>query len=128
MNNYIIDPAIFYWINVFSIIQTVSALIGTMMTLGGIICFIAYIYYKDGHSYYSDTDKLNLTTKRFHKASLILMLIGVPLVLISIFIPGKETSIEMLIARTATFENTELTVKGIKEVIDYIVTAIKSVV
>jgi len=49
------------------------------------------------------------------------------MIIFSIFIPGKTTSVEMLIAKTATFDNVNLSVQQIKDVVDYIVQAIKTI-
>ena len=61
------------------------------------------------------------------KYMLTTMIIGGLLVIISIFIPGKQTSIEMLIARMTTFDNVDWTVQQVKEVVDYIVNALKGI-
>ena len=56
------------------------------------------------------------------------LIVGGVLVLISIFIPRKQTSVEMLVAKTATFDNVNWTVQQVKEIIDYIVSALKGAV
>jgi len=43
-----------------------------------------------------------------------------------IFIPSRNTMLEMQIARYATYENAEWTVETIKSAVDYIVQAIGS--
>ena len=55
------------------------------------------------------------------------MTIGILLFLGFVFFPDKETSMQMLVAKTATFDNVNWTVAQVKEVIDYIVAAIKSI-
>lgn len=137
--NYIIDPSVFYWINVFGILQTVCAVICGVLLTAGICCCIAYFYYRDDttkrvydekkrdYVYIPDKDKLD----RIHDLLIltkVCFVLGTVLCVASIFIPGKVASVEMLIARTATFDNVNMTVDGIKDLVDYIVTAIKSAV
>lgn len=137
--NYIIDPAVFYWINVLGTLQTVLAVFGSLLIVTGITLILIRWYCSDDiyDTEYDSTqhkhvkvldkevaDECN-TMAKWAKACIPL---GVILVVASIFIPGKVTGIEMLVARTATFDNMNLTVDGIKELIDYIVTAIKSAV
>ncbi len=43
-----------------------------------------------------------------------------------VFIPDKQTMIEMLVAKTATVENAEWTVDAVKQAVDYIVSAIQT--
>jgi len=137
--NYIIDPSVFYWINVFGILQTVCAIVGGILLSAGICFCVAYFYYRDDTTkrvydekkrYYvdiPDKDKLD-RIHDFLTSMKICFVLGVILMVSSIFIPGKVTSVEMLIAHTATFDNVNMTVDGIKDLVDYIVTAIKSAV
>lgn len=53
---------------------------------------------------------------------------GAVLCAISIFIPSKQTSVEMLVARTATFDNVNWTIDQVKEIVDYIIKALKGAV
>lgn len=137
--NYIIDPSVFYWMNVLGILQTVFAVFGAFGLCAG-ISFMGYgkmsepeAYDKEYDvkkaSYISIVDEEKL--KRFKsiiKTGVIIAAISLLFVIASIFIPGKATSIEMLVARTATYDNLNIGIDGVKELIDYIVTAIKSVV
>lgn len=146
MTNYIIDPAVFYWINVLSIIQTVCAAIGAACLLGFICFLIQYVCTVDcvdkpekpddddryaKESYECDMKRYNERLRelyRIKKYMMTALIVGGVLVLISIFIPGKQTSVEMLVAKTATFENVDWTVQQVKEIIDYIVSALKGAV
>ena len=130
MNNYIIDPAVFYWINVFGILQTVLAVFGGLMVATGIGTTMAYIYNVYDIDEYSEQtqEKMRRKANACKKVAIIMFCIGIPFVLASVFVPGKTTSVEMLVARTATFDNVNWTVAQVKEVIDYIVTALKGAV
>lgn len=119
--NYIIDPAVFYWINVLGILQTCMAIFGGLLIFAGIVLLLAR-WHCDDDIYVAD--KCNLMAKW----AKVCIPLGIVMIIASIFIPGKVTSIEMLVARTATFDNLNLTVDGVKELIDYIVNAIKSAV
>ena len=136
---YIIDPSVFYWINVLGILQTVLAILGGFGLCGGIIALIygwhskSYAYDRE---YDSATEKYDYVVDhkemqealKWIKRGRILSVVSVIFIIAAIFIPGKVTSIEMLVAKTATFENVGMSVESIKELIDYIVMAIKSCV
>lgn len=146
MTNYIIDPAVFYWINVLSIMQTVFAVIGGFALTAFIALFITSLckryelsepekpdkdsrydmerYQREMHFYEDDLKDLRMIKKYM----MITLVAGCLMVLVSIFIPGKQTSVEMLIARTATFDNVNWTAQQVKEIVDYIVKALKGVV
>lgn len=146
MTNYIIDPAVFYWINVLSIIQTVCAVIGGFTLTAFIALFITSLYkrckliepekpdkdsrydmerYQQEMRFYEDDLK---DLRMIKKYMMITLVAGCLMVLVSIFIPGKQTSVEMLIARTATFDNVNWTAQQVKEIVDYIVNALKGAV
>ena len=73
--------------------------------------------------------KNDLGNLRTYKKWMLFFLIpGLIFVLISIFVPGKTTSVEMLVAKTATFDNVNWTVQQVKEIIDYIVVSLKGAV
>ena len=125
MTNYIIDPKVFYWINIFGIMQTVFGLFGGVCAVAFICLLIGWICnsleIKKGY------ERNLLYQKECKKWAIITGIIGLILITTSIFIPGKTTSIEMLIVKTATFDNVNWTVQQVKEVVDYIVYALKSV-
>lgn len=124
--NYIINPQVFYWIQVLSILQTVFALFGVTFAIAAICLLIGYICNKSEYERggYKD-NKCYMQACR--KWMAITIPIGIVLIMASIFIPGKTTSIEMLIARTATFDNVNWSVQQIKEIVDYIVSAMKTI-
>jgi len=146
MKNYIIDPSVFYWMNVMSIVQTVLAVFGAFLLIGFLcftvayFCTISYVdepekpsseskydierYNREMKNYQSNQKTLN----SYKKYMLLTLIIGCAFVMISVFIPSKQTSIEMLVAKTATFDNVNWTVQQVKEVVDYIVSALKGMV
>lgn len=109
--NYIINPAWFYWISVADgaklfvlLCAVLLTLIGALVAIGGAV---------------DDEDEIK-------KKGIILLLVSVITWIAFIFIPGKQTLIEMMIARTATVDNANWTVETLKSAVDYIVEAIKS--
>ena len=145
MNNYIINPSVFYWINVLSIIQTALATFGITLALCGLILAGIYLYkvydtdkpeepedkrneyavehYNSAMKRYDNEMKHIKTIRKWMIASCV---VGIILIVASVFVPSKQTSVEMLVARTATFENVNWTVQQVKEIVDYITSALKS--
>ena len=116
MNGYIINPSWFYWVNVIEGTGIVATILAIMATL---LCVIGLpLYYVDVA--YDDEDE-----KKFWKIAKRLIIICLVLWIICIFIPSKETLIEMQVAKYATYENAEWTVETIKQAVDYIINALK---
>ena len=115
MNGYIIDPMWFYWVSVadglkaFCIVATIL-----IAAVGFIFSVIAYSDLDD------DDDK-----KAFIKKCLIAAAILFVVSIMIIFIPSKETLIQMEIAKHATYDNTEVLLQKIKEATDYILENLK---
>lgn len=125
MENYVINPQVFYWINVLSILQTVIAIIGGVL-ITAFICLVAGWIYNAAlarNGYENSKDYMKVC----RSWAIVTGIIGFVLIVASIFIPGRTTSIEMLIAKTATFDNVNWSVQQVKDVVDYIVHAIKGI-
>jgi len=125
MTNYVIDPQVFYWMNIFGILQTVFAILGGICIAGFICTTIGWIYnsceVKRGY------DQNTVYLKECKRWAIVTGIVGLILLTASIFIPGRTTSIEMMIAKVATFDNVNWTVQQVKEVVDYITQAIKGI-
>ena len=125
MNNYIINPSVFYWINTLNSFKIILSVIGWLLIFGSLTAIVIWAYnysqYKCGYEDY----KNHATTCK--KITIFTAVAGLTLVVITAFLPGKTTSIEMLIAKTSTFDNVNWTVQQIKEVTDYIVNAINTI-
>ena len=128
MTNYIIDPAVFYWINVLATMQTVFAIVGVFLILAAIGFAAGWIYNWYQTVEYEHNEESKKYMRMCRACTLLTFLPGIVLILLSIFIPGKQTSVEMLVAKTATFDNVDWTVQQVKEIIDYIVSALKGAV
>ena len=120
MNGPIISPGIFYWIAVLSHVKGILlasfilSIIAFLVFLGGVI----WNHYSD-----KDSDYNNHYLKLYRKLTKTSFSIAVLSGLVYIFIPSKETSVEMLIAKYVTYENTQWTLEKIKEAVDYIISA-----
>lgn len=125
MENYVINPQVFYWINVLNDLRTVFALIGSLFEIGFICLVIGWIYNAiEAKNGYEDNEDYMKACRTW---AIVTGIIGFVLITASIFIPGRTTSIEMLIAKTATFDNVNWTVQQVKDMVDYIVHAIKGI-
>lgn len=106
--DYIIDPMWFYWLSVVDNLTTVALIVAvvTGVTIGVVSIFL----------FLDDTN--------IFKGHLILGASGVLLFIASvialIFIPSKQTLIEMEIAKHATYSNVESVKEQIKDATDYI--------
>ena len=116
--NYIINPRIIYWINVLDGLQTIAII---SLVLGSIAAFVLFIIGLIDLQDMDDEERKRFKTS--FRISVPVFLFGL---LGTIFIPGKETLLGMLIAKTATVENAEWTVDAVKQAIDYIVNAIQT--
>jgi len=125
MENYVINPQVFYWINVLGILQTVFAVIGGVFATAFLCLVAGWIYNavqaKNG---YEDNENYMKVCRTW---AIVTGFVGFVLITASIFIPGRTTSIEMLIAKTATFDNVNWTVQQVKDMVDYIVHAINGI-
>lgn len=125
MQNFIINPQIFYWVNVLSILQTVFAILGGTCTTAFICLAVGWV--ANACQVEKGYTSNSIYVKICRKWTIITGILGLVLVIVSIFIPGRATSIEMIIAKTATFDNVDWTVQQVKDMVDYIINAIKSV-
>lgn len=112
--NYIIDPMWFYWISVIECFKFLVCFID-------IVCFICVVV---SFGYHFDTCEDD--AKKLMKLCRIFLIAFAVLSLLLIFVPSKSTLIEMMIARTATTQNAEMTLDAIKSAVDYVSNAIKS--
>ena len=114
MNGYIINPAWFYWVNIADGIKIIMSLLAVASLVASFLSALISL---------DDTD--TATSKKFEKMALKMFIVAIVCIIVSLFIPSKETLIEMQIAKYATLENAEWTVDAIKDVADYIANAVK---
>lgn len=125
--NYIINPSWFYWLGV------VHSMRGFMLTafivsiiIIGVALIIIPVNVKLIRDYPSISDDERKVVRFFTKAMKVAIGVCVASGLFLVFVPSKETLIEMMIAKQATYENATWTVDALKSAVDYVVQAIQS--
>ena len=125
--NYIINPSWFYWLGV------VHSMRGFMLTafivsivIIGVALIIIPVNVKLIQDYPSICDDERKVVRFFTKALKVAIGICVASGLFLVFVPSKETLIEMMVAKQATYENATWTVDALKSAVDYVVQAIQS--
>ena len=119
VTDYLIDPKLFYLANV-------AGKVNDALTLFCVALFIitAAFAVSVWCSYGSERDIIKKYFKKYLK-------IAVPLFLLflcaALFIPDKETIIEMQIAKIATKENVSMTISSLKDAVDYVINSAKSI-
>lgn len=113
----IVNPWLFYWMNVCSSVKVVAVLTmiaGSLGTLffgaGAIVCTLD-----------EQDESINLCKKCF--ASLVWILVVSALVVM--FVPSKDTILMMQAARLATTDNINAVFEALKSAIDYAVGVLK---
>ena len=109
---YIVNPSAFYWISVTNALKYAALFI---WIISGCVCAGCVI----GAALDDAFDYLK-------KAIILSGVLTVVFLTAFIFLPDKETSTEMLIARMATVENAQLATEKIKEIVDYIAAAMST--
>ena len=125
--NYIINPSWFYWLGVVESMRyfMIAAFI---ISIAAIIVAIVIVpvdmrMIRDFPDMSDDERKsVQFFTKVLKAAIWALVISG----LILLFAPSKETLIEMMIAKQATYENATWTLDALKSAVDYVIQAIQS--
>lgn len=125
--NYIINPSWFYWLGVvhsmrgFMLVAFIVAII-----IIGVSLIIIPVNVKLIQDYPSICDDERKAVRFFTKALKIAIGVCIVAGLFLVFVPSKETLIEMMVAKQATYENATWTVDALKSAVDYVVQAIQS--
>ncbi len=115
---YYINPMWFYWLHVIESLRGVC--IGLLIISVVVIVVIVVM----GVEIYDDSDAdTEKTGKRIIKFCCVASIIST---LILVFVPSKETMIEMMIARQVTPQNVEAGLEAIKGAADYVIQAIQN--
>lgn len=124
--NYIINPSWFYWLNVVDGLRTAftaaSIVFGVVEVTMTIITCMHYFQGKD----YGKDDPDYKMAKALIKPLIITGIVTLVSIIAAVFIPSRETLIEMQVAKFVTYENAELGIDAVKSIIDYIINAIQS--
>lgn len=137
MNGAVINPMIFYWMDILNNFDIAINYIGIFLTI--VLCLRIFLYFigvsNINASAEFTTEKyikryqesgnmcIELSTK-WLKSNIILTLVCL---LIVVFIPSYDTMITMLVADMITYENIELTKESAIALIDYIVEQVETI-
>lgn len=125
--NYIINPSWFYWLGVVNSMRgfMLAAFIVAIIVIG-VALIIIPVNVKLIRDYPIISDDERKVVRFFTKALKVSIGVCVASGLFLVFVPSKETLIEMMIAKQATYENATWTVDALKSAVDYVVQAIQS--
>ena len=125
--NYIINPGWFYWLGVVNSMRSfmIAAFVVAIIIIGValIIIPVEVKMIQDFPTMCADERKVIMF---FTKALKIAIGVCIVAGLFLVFVPSKDTLIEMMIAKQATYENATWTVDALKSAVDYVVQAIQS--
>lgn len=125
--NYIINPSWFYWLGVVNSMRSfmIAAFVIAIIVIGValIIIPVEVKMIQDFPTMCADERKAVMF---FTKALKIAIGVCIVAGLFLVFVPSKETLIEMMVAKQATYENATWTVDALKSAVDYVVQAIQS--
>lgn len=107
MNEPIINPWIFYFIDLSTHITVTSIFLAILSIILTIVCFVAYNETHDQET----KDTASMCVKNLGIAFIIFLVLAT-------FIPSRETCYKMLIASNITKENITTTGEAINEVLD----------
>ena len=118
MNKPLINPWMFYWAEVVTVLKAASIILAISLLL---ICAVAVtlLIFK-GEIYLEDDDDKNIV--RIFKYTLIG---GIVFMLAGAFIPSSDTIYKMVIAQNVTEENLRYGKEGLREIVDYICDSIE---
>lgn len=125
--NYIINPSWFYWLGVVNSMRgfMIAAFVIAIIIIGVALIVIPWNTYII-REFPNVSDGERKTLRFFTKALKIAIGVCVVAALFLVFVPSKDTLIEMMIAKQATYENATWTVDALKNAVDYVVQAIQS--
>lgn len=115
----IINPWIFYLIDILSNLKGVSRFATFITALALIVITIITAYLKVQDSYYGSENNIEVIEilTRFFKKLLIVACIAISVFIVT---PSEETMYKMLVAQNVTYENVDKAQEEIKETVDYI--------
>lgn len=125
---YIINPMWFYWLSVADGARGFVHALAVISLALSVALFIAAMGFKYAAVYRNMVDEEcfeYVTGAKLQRIAKVVAVVAAILFIIHVFIPSRETLIEMQIARFATVENAEWALDSIKSATDYIVSAIK---
>ena len=125
--NYIINPSWFYWLGV---VESMRHFMVAVFIVSIVVVVASAIIIPMNISMIREfpdmSDDERKTVQFFTKALKIAIAALIISGLILMFVPSKETLIEMMIAKQATYENATWTLDTLKNAVDYVIQAIQS--
>ena len=125
--NYIINPSWFYWLGV---VESMRCFMIAAFIISIALIVVSLIIIPMNISMIREfpdiSDDERKTAQFFTKALKIAIGVLVISGLILMFVPSKETIIEMMIAKQATYENATWTLDALKSAVDYVIQAMQS--
>ena len=125
--NYIINPSWFYWLGVVESMNhfmVAAFIVSIVVVVASAIIIPMNISMIREFPDFSDDERK--TVQFFTKALKIAIGVLVISGLVLMFVPSKETLIEMMIAKQATYENATWTLDALKSAVDYVIQAMQS--
>ena len=114
---YVINPWFFYWMQV---TDTLREALSILACLAGVALLIAAAL-KMGCLFGDQDEQTNKAASGALKSSIFLF---VPLLLLYVLLPSRDTLLSMQVASLATVENAESAIAAIQSAVDYIIEAI----
>lgn len=114
----IISPMFFYWVEVVNSLVITFLTIGIFLFVPFFVCTVCYIYAKN-IDYCCISEKDMIKIRKAWKFGMKISSISILFILISIFLPTKETLIRMEIAKNITPQNVTILKGEVKNVVDY---------
>jgi hypothetical protein len=118
----------FYWLSVADGARGFAHALAVISLALSVALFIAAMGFKYAAVYRNMVDEEcfeYVTGAKLQRIAKVVAVVAAILFIIHVFIPSRETLIEMQIARFTTVENAEWALDAIKSATDYIVSAIK---
>lgn len=108
---YIINPIWFYLMSIVDALKTIMVVVSIVMLVGVICCVI------------SVTDSIGEELKRWMKRTKMFFALCCLCAVLAALIPSKETLMQIMIAKYATYENADNAIQAIKSAADYVIEA-----
>lgn len=115
----IINPSWFYWIEVANTVKICSFIAAAILVIASIILAVS--------SHIDDDFNEHENAKKKRKVMAVCLVALALFSVVGIFVPSKQTLIEMMIAKKATYDNVSWTLEQVKEAVDYVISAIKEI-
>ena len=108
---YIINPIWFYFASVVDALKVIMTVIAIVM-LVGVVCSVISI-----------TDSVDEERNRWMKRAKLSFTLCCLFAVLATLIPSKETLMQIMIAKYATYENADSAIQAIKSAADYVIEA-----